>query len=164
MNTADPDLHPNVVELAPLLGIWSGQGVGVYPTITSFDYHETVVFGHVGKPFFTYRQSTRAASDGRALHAEVGFLRVPHPGRVEWMLAHPTGITEIEVGDYAVDDTGITVSLQATAIGLSPSAKEVRELSRALRLDGDVLSYTMRMGAVGQPDQNHLEAVLHRQR
>ncbi|BBY54280.1 peroxynitrite isomerase [Mycolicibacillus koreensis] len=164
MSTPEPDLHPNLVELAPLLGTWSGQGRGVYPTITAFDYHETVVFGHVGKPFFTYRQTTRAVVDDRPLHAEVGYLRVPRPGTVEWIVAHPTGITEIEAGDYAVADAVITMALQATAIGLSPSAKEVRELNRSLRIDGDVLSYTVGMGAVGQPEQNHLRAVLHRQR
>ena len=31
-----------------------------------------------------------------------------------------------------------------------------------LRIDGDELSYSVRMGAVGQPMQHHLAALLHR--
>jgi len=33
-----------------------------------------------------------------------------------------------------------------------------------LRIGGDELSYSVRMGAVGQPLQDHLAAVLHRKR
>lgn len=157
-----PDLHPNLVELAPLLGTWSGRGRGIYPTITSFDYLEEVVFSHVGKPFFSYGQKTRSAADGLPLHAETGYLRVPEPGRIEWVLAHPSGITEIEVGSYTVSGDSIDLQMSAPTIGLTPTAKEVSALGRHYRLDGDELSYTMDMGAVGQPFQNHLTASLRR--
>jgi hypothetical protein len=157
-----PDLHPDLEALAPLLGTWAGRGTGKYPTIQPFEYLEEVVFSHVGKPFLAYGQKTRAVSDGKPLHAETGFLRVPQPGRIELVLAHPSGITEIEVGTYAV--TGVVVELESetTAIGLTPSAKEVTALSRSIRIVGDELSYSVRMGAVGQPLQDHLSAVLHR--
>src|SRR4051812_14828215 len=96
------DLHPNLEELAPLLGTWVGRGAGEYPTIQPFEYLEEVVFTHVGKPFLVYRQKTKSVADGKPLHAEAGFLRVPQPGHVELVLAHPSGITEIEVGSYSV--------------------------------------------------------------
>lgn len=157
-----PDLHPNLVELAPLLGTWSGRGSGVYPTIASFDYFEEVMFSHVGKPFLVYGQKTKSAADGLPLHAETGYLRVPQPGRLEWVLAHPSGITEIEVGSYTVTADGIDLEMSAPTIGLAPTAKEVTALSRRYRLEGDELSYTLDMGAVGQPEQNHLTAALRR--
>jgi hypothetical protein len=162
-----PDLHPDLEALAPLLGTWAGQGSGKYPTIQPFEYFEEVVFGHVGKPFLTYAQKTKAITDGKPLHAETGFLRVPRPGQVELVLAHPSGITEIEVGTYSVIGDLVEVEMSTSpigAIGLSPSAKEVTALGRSLRIDGDELSYSVQMGAVGQPLQDHLAAVLHRQR
>jgi THAP4-like, heme-binding beta-barrel domain len=96
------DLHPDLEALAPLLGTWAGQGSGKYPTIEPFEYLEEVVFTHVGKPFLAYSQKTKAVADGRPLHAETGYLRVPRPGDLELILAHPNGITEIEVGTYSV--------------------------------------------------------------
>ncbi|WP_055401674.1 MULTISPECIES: peroxynitrite isomerase [unclassified Mycobacterium] len=158
-----PDLHPDIAALAPLLGTWAGQGSGEYPTIQPFDYLEEVVFSHVGKPFLAYAQRTKAVADGKPLHAEVGYLRAPQPGQVELVLAHPSGITEIEVGTLTVSDGVIEIELSTTDVGLTPTAKEVTALGRTIRVDGDELSYSVRMGAVGQPLQHHLSAALRRQ-
>src|SRR5579884_2087322 len=157
-----PDLHPDLRALTPLLGEWSGRGSGEYPTIEPFDYLEEVVFAHIGKPFLTYVQRTRAVADGRPLHAETGYLRVPQPGQVELVIAHPSGITEIEVGTYSTSGDVIDIELASSAIGLTPTAKEVTALGRHFRIKADELRYSVRMGAVGQPLQDHLSAVLHR--
>jgi hypothetical protein len=156
------DLHSAIAVLAPLLGVWAGQGVGEYPTISSFGYSEEITFGHVGKPFLSYVQRTRADDDGRPLHGETGYLRVPSAGRVELILAHPTGVTEIDEGTLSVRGTTIEMELVATTIGRTASAKEVTALGRSIRVDGDELTYTVHMGAVGQPLQQHLTATLHR--
>lgn len=156
-----PDLHPGITSLAPLLGTWAGGGHGDYPTIGPFDYLEEVTFGHVGKPFLTYSQRTRSPA-GAPLHAEVGYLRMPAPGRVELVLAHPSGITEIDEGTVAVDGTELLIEIASAVVGLTGSAKSVTALARSIRVRGDELTYTVAMAAVGQPLQHHLSATLHR--
>ncbi|ETW25088.1 peroxynitrite isomerase [Mycobacterium gastri] len=158
------DLHPDLGPLEPLLGTWVGRGAGEYPTIEPFEYFEEVVFSHVGKPFLVYGHTTRAADDGRPLHAEAGYLRVPQPGHAELVLAHPSGIAEIELGTYSVRDDAVHLELATTTIGLTPTAKEVTAITRSFSVAGDELSHSLRMAAVGQPLQHHVAALLHRQR
>lgn len=154
--------HPDIAALAPLLGTWRGRGHGEYPTIESFDYVEEITFGHLGRPFLTYRQRTKACSDGRPLHAETGYLRSPSPGRVELILAHPTGITEICEGTITETVDGIRLELNSTNIGLSESAKPVTAIGRSFHVTGDTIEYTLRMAAVGESLQHHLAATLQR--
>ncbi|WP_406231457.1 peroxynitrite isomerase [Nocardia sp. NBC_01009] len=154
--------HPDIAPLAPLLGTWRGPGHGEYPTIEPFDYVEEIKFGHLGRPFLTYRQRTRSADGSRPMHAETGYLRCPQPDRVELILAHPTGITEICEGALSVTDGEVHIELDSTSIGRSSTAKLVTALGRSIRLSGDTIDYTLRMAAVGQDFQHHLAATLHR--
>ena len=156
------DLHPGIAILAPLIGTWAGRGTGDYPTIDDFGYLEEVAFAHVGKPFLSYSQRTRA-NDGAPMHAETGYLRVPAAGRVELVLAQPSGVTEIDEGTLADAGGALVLELASTSVGLTSTAKEVLSVARSIRVEGDDLSYTVLMGAMGLPLQHHLTASLHRQ-
>lgn len=157
-----PDLHPGIATLAPLLGRWTGAGNGDYPTIEPFSYLEEVEFGHNGKPFLSYTQRTRSP-DGAPLHAETGYLRTPRAGRAEFIVAQPTGISEIDEGTVGECDGELVIDVHSTTVGLSASAKDVMALRRSIRVSGDELQYTVLMAAVGHPLLHHLSATLHRQ-
>lgn len=156
-------LHADVEALAPLLGTWAGTGEGHYPTIEPFAYREEVVFRHVGKPFLAYRQATVRADTGLPAHAEVGYLRGVGRGRVELVLAHPTGIAEVAEGSAVVAGPGrLELRLASVSMTATATAKDVTRVERTVTVDGDVLRYDLAMAAVGQPLQHHLAAELHR--
>ncbi|HET6835535.1 MAG TPA: FABP family protein [Acidimicrobiales bacterium] len=157
-----PPLHPDVQPLAGLLGSWRGEGEGSYPTIEPFRYSEEVTFSHVGKPFLAYRQATVNLATGLPAHAEAGYWRPAGEGRVELVMAHPTGIVEIEEGTVEAFPAGVRLRLRSTAVAGSATAKSVVTLQRDVEVVGDTLRYDLAMGAVGQAHQHHLSATLRR--
>lgn len=157
-----PELHPAVAVLEPLLGTWQGPGTGEYPTIDSFGYLESITFSHVGKPFLAYTQRTRNSATDLPLHAEAGYWRVPGSGRVEIVMAQPSGLAEIYEGTITEQAGVVVIEVASTSIGATDTAKEVTATERTFELDGDELRYTFRMAAVGQPLQHHLSATLTR--
>jgi hypothetical protein len=158
----EPQLHPDVAVLAPLLGTWEGSGTGEYPTIEDFAYVESITFSHVGKPFVAYSQRTRHPETSAPMHAETGYVRVPRPGSIEIVMAHPTGLAEIYEGAVVGGDVPLVIDARSTSIGATATAKEVTITERTISVTGDDLRYTFRMAAVGQPLQHHLSATLHR--
>lgn len=174
------ELHPELGPLAGLLGTWEGQGAGDYPTIEPFRYREQVSFGHVGKPFLAYQQRTWDLDSGAPLHAECGYLRalgsaVPVPSsdgegetggrvlaagpiRLELVLAHPTGIAEVEEGELA---DGV-LKLGSTSVARTATAKPVHALRREFRLGDDELVYDLWMAHGDTPETHHLHAQLTR--
>jgi len=140
--------------VAFLLGSWRGEGRGHYPTIQPFGYREEVRFWHTGKAFLVYTQRTEAADDGRSLHAETGYLRVIGDGRVEFVIAQPIGITEVQVGTAQ----GARIELRSAMVGRTPTAKPVTAVARTIWLDGDRLRYELQMALDGGPLRHHLSA------
>jgi hypothetical protein len=160
MGDASPPLHDALVPVAGLVGVFEGEGRGAYPTIAPFRYRERVSFTHVGKPFLAYQQRTWHPEHGTPMHAESGYLRLPAADRVEFVLAHPTGIVEVEQGSFG----GGVLTLVTTSIGLTDTAKQVRSLRREFVLDGDLLTYDVWMAYDSVPETHHLHAELQRSR
>ena len=154
--------HPDLAPLVALLGTWRGEGEGIYPTIEPFRYSEEISFMQVGKPFLAYRQATVNLATGLPAHAEAGYWRPVGGGRVELVMAHPTGVVEIEEGTVEALPDGLRLRLSSTAVACSATAKSVQTLQRDVEVVGDTLIYDLAMGAVGQPHQHHLSATLRR--
>jgi len=151
--------------LAFLIGTWRGKGRGYYPTIDNFQYEEEVSFGHVGKPFLSYTQRTWALNEARTpMHTESGYIRpVPSSNKLEFVMSDPTGLTHIYEGEVDADKQRL--EFRSSHLGRTPTAKEVKEVRRVLWCTqgdkgGKVLNYELHMAAVGQPMQQHLDAIL----
>ena len=157
-----PEVHPDLEPIAFLLGTWEGAGVGGYPTIDSFRFGQEISFTHDGRPFLIYHSRTWLLGDdgelGRPLATETGFWR-PQPERgVEVLLAHPTGITEVYIGEVVFHK----IELRTDVVARTTTSKEVTAGHRLYGLvDGD-LAYAYDMAAVGQPLQAHTSAQLKR--
>jgi hypothetical protein len=142
-----------------LVGTWRGEGKGQYPTIDPFAYGEEVRFTDIPrKPFLVYNQRTWHPEKNAPMHTEAGYFRPAEGGRVEIVLALPTGQVEIEEGTVE----GQTIETRSTFVGKTATAKDVTKLQRTIVVEGDTLRYTVSMAAVGQPLTPHLEAELRR--
>ena len=158
----EPQLHPDLAPLAFLLGRWEGAGVGGYPTIDSFRFGQEITFSHNGKPYLSYASRSWLLDDegtpGRPLAAETGYWRLAPDGTAQVMFAHPTGITEIYLGEIS----GTKIELATDVVTRTATAKEVRAGHRLYGLVGQDLAYAYDMAAMGQPLQPHLSAQLKR--
>ncbi len=153
-------LHPSLVVVSGLIGTWRGEGRGEYPTISSFEYTEELTFLNVGKPFLAYSQRTWDPA-GRPLHVETGYLRAPSYETLEFILAQPTGQTELAEGTLSIHENGFEAELRSR-IHNSGTAKIVDETTRRIQLDGNQLHTDFAMAAVGVPMTHHLSSSLAR--
>jgi hypothetical protein len=157
-----PDLHPDLVPYAWLLGQWRGSGRGEYPTIEPYQFGQEVVFAHDGRPFLHYFSRSWIVDDqGTTLREgalETGFLRPRPDGEFELVLAHNTGYAEIWYGTH----DGARLEMATDMIARTQSAKEVVAGKRLYGLVEGQLMYAFDMAAVGQPMQSHTWAQLQR--
>ncbi|MFC7590328.1 FABP family protein [Nonomuraea antimicrobica] len=156
----EPQVHPDLEPIAFLLGRWEGAGVGGYPTIESFNFGQEIEFGHNGKPFLTYVSRTWLLDDDgnrvRPLATESGYWR-PQPDRqVEVVLAHPTGIVEIYIGEVVFHK----IELRTDVVARTASAKEYTAGHRLYGLVNGNLMWAYEMAAVGHPLTDHMSAEL----
>jgi THAP4-like, heme-binding beta-barrel domain len=161
---AEPPLNPALRRLGPLVGVWRGTGQGGYPTIEGFHYGQEVRFAHDGRPFLHYEsRAWLLGPDGEVLRPsarEVGWWRAGQdPEHFEVLLAHPTGIVEVYVGEVRAPNQW---ELRTDVVARTSTAKEVTANHRLYGLVEGALLYAVDMAAVGHTLSPHLAARLER--
>lgn len=158
-----PALHDRLEPLSFLVGTWRGLGVVGYPTVEERRYEQELVFAHDGRPFLEYTSRTWILDeDGRRVRPaarEAGWWRPgTQPRDVEVLLAHPTGIVEVYVGEVVFSK----IELRTDVVARTETAKPVTALHRLYGLVEGDLAYAVDLAAVGEPLQPHLSARLGR--
>jgi hypothetical protein len=154
------ELHDALAGLDWLVGTWRGLGVVGYPTIEESRFEQEITFSHDGRPFLAYESrawlidddAQRVKPSGR----ESGFWRATGDRSLEVVLAHPTGIVEVYVGEW----TFTKIDLATDVVARTSTAKDVTALKRLYGKVQDDLAYAIDMSAVGQPMQAHVSARL----
>jgi hypothetical protein len=129
--------------------------------MTESRFEEEAEFAHDGRPYLTYSSRTWLLDDDgqrvRPAASESGYWRPGEGERdVEVVLAHPTGIVDVYVGEVVFHK----IELATELVACTSTAKRVTGMKRLYGLvDGD-LAYAVDMAAEGHPLQAHFSARL----
>lgn len=154
---------PEVAEIVQaLIGTWSGQGSGDYPTIEAFTYREETLFTErEDHPALHYEQRTwRHTPEGEVVsHWETGLLRISRDGTASILNAQG-GRTEVMDGSWARTGDGWRLDFAGTGFAGDDRVVNSR---RSFRLEPGSLSYIMAMETTATGEMfEHLEATLGR--
>lgn len=118
------DMHPDLVALAWLVGRWEGRGHGNWPGVGEFEFAQQIEFTENGGSYLHYISQTFETNDeGVAVKArsmETGFWRPRRDGKVEVVMCHPEGYSEVWFGSLSgprIDLTTDAVARTETAFG-----------------------------------------------
>jgi hypothetical protein len=159
------ELDPLCEPLAPLIGVWRGEGLAQYPSLLGeFRYGQQITFAHDGRPFLVYEARAWLLNpSGQALRPaarEVGWWRMDEDETIELVLAHMFGICEIYYGGR----TGETAwELESATIARTDTARETTAAARLYGIveNGDLV-YAEERALRGLPLKPHLSAQLKR--
>ena len=97
------DLHPGLLGLLPMVGVWVGEGEGHDP-ITGADYHfaQQIIVSHDGQNFLNWQSRSWVIDEDanfvRPDLRETGYWRTTEDDSIELLLAHAEGWIELFYG------------------------------------------------------------------
>lgn len=97
-----PDLHPGLLALLPLVGVWEGEGEADTVERGQHQFGQQVIVSHEGENHLSWTSrswtyDTGGAVDG-ADYRESGFWRISADDELEFLVAHASGFIEMYYG------------------------------------------------------------------
>ena len=128
-----------------LEGTWRGEGRGQFPTVTSFDYRETLIFTRRDEKTLAYEQRAQKRYDGGTeyleSHWENGFIRILENNDLE-LVNVQIGRSEVLIGSIESTDAVFRIHFVSKTITNDP---RMVSSARTFELKGDSLRYEMEM-------------------
>lgn len=97
-----PDLHPGLLALLPLVGVWEGEGEADTAERGAHHFGQQIVVTHDGENYLSW--SSRCwilDSEGEVdvpAYREAGFWRISESDEIEFLVTHAAGVVEIYYG------------------------------------------------------------------
>ena len=150
--------------LSCLVGTWIGEGRGEFPGVTSFDYHETLVFARRDEKNLAYEQRAQKRYDGGTeyipSHWESGFISILEDNHLQMANIQIGGRNEILVGSVESIDDMFRIHFVSKTLNNDP---RMVSTTRTFELEGDTLRYDMAMHTTKVKQLTpHLKSVLQR--
>ena len=146
-----------------LLGKWTGNGSGKFPTITSFNYTETLTFNFDGvNDLIQYEQRTWLTPNNTPSHWESGFIK-PVEGEenvFEISNSQDSGRVEVLRGEYSRQNGSDILHFKMKLIQNDP---RMVSSERIFTIQDNQLTYVKKMATQNTPEhQQHLQATLYK--
>ena len=147
-----------------LEGTWKGEGRGYFPTVTSFDYRETLVFTRRDEKTLAYEQRTQKRYNGQTeyleSHWESGFISILENDELQLVNIQIGGRSEILIGTIETLDSLIRIHFVSKTLSNDP---RMISTARTFELEGDTLRYEMEMQTTKVNQSTpHLKIILQR--
>lgn len=97
-----PDLHPGLLGLLPMVGVWRGEGEGNDPVTGDYRFGQQLIISHDGQNFLNWdSRSWRLDDDGQFTAPDLresGYWRIDEDDSIEFLVAHAEGWIELFYG------------------------------------------------------------------
>ncbi|MFZ2530485.1 MAG: FABP family protein [Rhodococcus sp. (in: high G+C Gram-positive bacteria)] len=167
-----PDLHPALLALLPMVGVWRGEGEGNDAETGDYHFGQQIVVSHDGGDYLVWESRSWRLDDNGAYtvpdRRESGFWRVAgqdvagsaDPEFIELLISHSSGVVELYYG------TALTQSSWEIATDVVIRSKSGEVVGGAKRLygiiEGGDLAYVEERIVADGDLKPHLSARLSR--
>jgi len=159
------DHQTTSIQVLDLLeGTWKGQGRGYFPTVTSFDFRETLVCTRRDEKTLAYEQRSQKRYDGQTewleSHWESGFISILDNDDLQLVNIQIGGRSEILIGTIETREDLMRIHFVSKALNNDP---RMVSSARTFELEGDTLRYEMEMQTTKVNESTpHLKIILQR--